>query len=245
MRLHILELDDLGPDAEARGVRFRDLFINWLAPALPEAQFSSTLVPAGEPLPAPGDYDAFILTGSRAGVYDDLPWMQPLKDFLLAAAAANVPVGGVCFGHQIMAATHGGMVDKYHGGWNIGRQEHDVTPNAQALFEGCETLPALSLHQDQVIVPPDSARIIVSSEASPHGALLYDGFPALSVQFHPEFQPQTVSSMLDAAPEGRMPEHVTTAARASLGGALDNALLGRAFARFYRQALADDANKPH
>ncbi len=237
MRLHILELDDLGPEMAARGVRFRDLFIDWLTPALPEATFSSTLVPAGARLPAPGAYDAYMLTGSRAGVYDNLPWMQPLQDFLREAAEKGVPVGGVCFGHQIMAAAHGGVIEKARGGWNVGRQQHQVAARARALFDGAATLSALSFHQDQVTRLPVGAEVIVASERSPHGGLLYD-FPAMSVQFHPEFRPRTVTTMLDNARPGGPPADVAAMARASLGGALDNQRIGQAFARFYRTALA-------
>ncbi len=237
VRLHILELDDLGPQMAARGVRFRDLFIDWLRPALPEAVFSSTLVPAGEALPEPGEYDAYMLTGSRAGVYDDLPWMQPLKDFVRMAARTGVPVGGVCFGHQIMAAAHGGLVEKALGGWNIGRQQHQVAAAARDLFGGADTLSALSFHQDQVTRLPVDANVTVASARSPHGGLRYD-FPAMSVQFHPEFRPQTVTAMLDNARAGGPPAEVAAAARASLDGALDNARIGLAFARFYRDALA-------
>jgi len=236
VRLHILELDDLGPQMAARGARFRDLFIDWLGPALPEAVFSSTLVPAGEPLPEPGEYDAYMLTGSRAGVYDDLPWMQPLKDFVRTAAQTGVPLGGVCFGHQIIAAAHGGMVEKARGGWNLGRQQHRIAAAARDLFGGAETVSALSFHQDQVTRLPVDAEVIVASERSPHGGLLYD-FPAMSVQFHPEFRPQTVTTMLDNARAGGPPADVAAAASASLDGALDNERIGQAFARFYRSAL--------
>lgn len=238
MRLHILELDDLGPDARERGVRFRDLFIDWLRPALPEAEFSATLVPAGEPLPAPTDYDAFILTGSRAGVYEDLSWMAPLAAFLREAARLRIPVGGVCFGHQIMAHAHGGAVAKYSGGWNLGQATHTIAPGARELFSGCAELNALSFHQDQVLTPPPSSEVIITSRRSPYGGLRYD-FPQMSVQFHPEFQPETVRALLERTGDSAIAPQLKLDACASMdAGDLDNEVVARAFAQFYRDALS-------
>ncbi|MFC0282104.1 type 1 glutamine amidotransferase [Camelimonas abortus] len=238
MRLHILELDEVEPEAEARGQRFRDLFVAWLKPALPEARFTSSLIVAGEPLPAPGDHDAFILTGSRHGVYEDLPWMRDVIAFLRAAAAVGAPVAGICFGHQIMAAAHGGEVRKYPGGWNIGRMGHRVAPSARPLFGGRDSLHVLSFHQDQVMRPPQGAEVLLGSERSPCGGLRYRDFPQMSVQFHPEFRPETVRLILRDGADPDIPAQAQRAALASLEeGPLDNDVVAAAFARFFREAL--------
>lgn len=66
-------------------------------------------VPAGE-LPAQGEHDAFLITGSPAGVYDPLPWIPRLLDFIRSAQGSKMV--GVCFGHQAMAEALGGHVEK-------------------------------------------------------------------------------------------------------------------------------------
>ena len=54
-------------------------------------------------MPASVDaHDAYIITGSKHGVYDDLPWIAPLMEFIRAAHNADIPLVGVCFG-QIVA----------------------------------------------------------------------------------------------------------------------------------------------
>src|SRR5688500_18244327 len=55
--------------------------------------------------------DAYVISGSTAGVYDDRAWIGPLKDFLVEAKGKAAMVG-VCFGHQIMAEAFGGKVEK-------------------------------------------------------------------------------------------------------------------------------------
>ena len=61
---------------------------------------------------SPHDCDAWLVTGSKYGVYDPEPWIEPLKEFLRQARDARVPLIGVCFGHQIMAEAFGGSAAK-------------------------------------------------------------------------------------------------------------------------------------
>ena len=73
----------------------------------------------------PEAYDAYLVTGSAAGVYDPEPWIAPLIDFLRAAKGRSKLVG-VCFGHQVMAEAFGGKVIKSPKGWGLGLQDYAV-----------------------------------------------------------------------------------------------------------------------
>jgi GMP synthase-like glutamine amidotransferase len=55
---------------------------------------------AGELPPLDGTFDAFVLSGSRHGAYEPLPWIADLLAWTRAAAAARQRLLGVCFGHQ-------------------------------------------------------------------------------------------------------------------------------------------------
>ena len=54
------------------------------------------------------DCDGWLITGSRHGTYEDHPFIKPLEEFIRTAHAANVPMVGICFGHQIIAQALGG-----------------------------------------------------------------------------------------------------------------------------------------
>src|SRR5690242_1301350 len=56
---------------------------------------------AGGQLPDPAAHGAYLVTGSPAGVYDPLPWIAPLQQFIREAREAKMV--GICFGHQVMA----------------------------------------------------------------------------------------------------------------------------------------------
>lgn len=236
MKICILETDRPPADLQARHGSFADMFERWLGPALPEARFSRVYVAADAPLPAnPADFDGYLITGSRAGVYEDHPWIAPLAAFLRRAGAAGVPLAGVCFGHQMLAHAFGGAVRRAEAGWVIGHQTHAPTDEGRALF-GPAPVGALSFHRDQIVALPPGTRRLLSNPRSPNGGLRYRDMPALSVQFHPEFDPAFVADLLDAAAGIRVPEPLAAEARAGLGAALDNARVARGFAAFLRRA---------
>lgn len=98
-------------------------------PAMFEAMLGSGFdiesfdVQAGE-LPEPGAHHAYLITGSPAGVYDPLPWIGPLQQFIRDAKDARMV--GVCFGHQVMAEALGGHVEKSDRGWGAGLHRYEV-----------------------------------------------------------------------------------------------------------------------
>lgn len=233
MKICILEADRPAEAFQPAHGTYAGMFERWLGAALPEARFSRIFVAGGEALPEdPTAFDGYLITGARAGVYEDHAWIAPLMDFLRAARAARVPLTGVCFGHQIMAQAFGGEVRKSKGGWVIGRQEHALTDDGAALF-GAGPLAALSFHQDQVVTPPAGARRVLSNAASPNGGFRYD-FPALSVQFHPEFAPAYIRDLLVAAAGIRVPQDLAQTALDSLAAPLDGERVAKGFADFLR-----------
>lgn len=233
MHLCIYEADRPTPEHQARFGTYADMFESWLAPALPEARFSRVFIAAGEAPPAPGTVDGVLITGSRAGVHDGDDWINDLKAHLVQLRAACIPMGGICFGHQIIAEAFGGTVARSDTGWTIGRHVHAASPLGASLF-GREELAALSFHQDQVVAPPPEARPLMSSPPSPHGGFQYD-FQALTVQVHPELDAAYVRTLLHSSAVGNFPETTIAEALATLEASVEAAAFAKGFAHFYRQ----------
>lgn len=125
--------------------------------------------------------DAYVLSGSRHGAYEDHAFIPPLEDFIRQANARRVPLVGICFGHQIIAQALGGKVEKFSGGWGIGVHDYAID-----LGTGLKTMSLNAMHQDQVVVKPEGARVIGTSAFCKNAALAY-GDHIVTFQPHPEF----------------------------------------------------------
>ena len=169
--------------------------------------------------------DGWLITGSKHGAYDDLPWIAPLETLIRAAYAADIPMVGICFGHQIMAQALGGRVEKFSGGWSVGRVDYE--------FDG-ETLPLYAWHQDQVVARPPEAQIVSSTDFCENAALLY-GNRAFTIQPHPEIDQTYLKGLLDTRAPGVVPETLQQSARARLGASTDSAYLAKVFALFFKE----------
>jgi GMP synthase-like glutamine amidotransferase len=150
----------------------------------------------GEYPAAPEDNDAYIVTGSSAGVYDDAPWIGELMDFL-RAAKGRAKLVGVCFGHQAMAQAFGGQVVKSPKGWGIGEHEYAVTSH-EPWMDGAGTIRLPASHQDQVVSLPPGAEVIAASAFTPLAGLAWRDQPAISIQPHPEFEPAYAGALIEA-----------------------------------------------
>lgn len=175
--------------------------------------------------PAADDvYDAFLITGSAAGVHDDLPWIAQLATFL-REMRGKARLVGLCFGHQVMAHAFGGTVARSPDGWGMGLHDYAITaPEAWMAETAAVAIPVM--HQDQVVTPPPEARVVGGSAFTPHAILAY-GDDALSFQCHPEFEPAYVASLIELR-RHLLPDQVTADAFiASLDRDNDRAVMGR------------------
>ncbi|MFD2648074.1 type 1 glutamine amidotransferase [Devosia albogilva] len=188
----------------------------------------------GEALPDPSGLDGIVITGSPAGVYEDHPWLDPLRDFIRRAYAANTPMLGICFGHQIMADALGGVVTKSEKGWGIGRHTYQVTARPAFMADAPEALSVACSHQDQVIEAPSEAEVILASEFTPNAGLAYRNGAALSFQPHPEFEDDYAQALAEMR-RGRAPDAVVDSAVASLERASDSRILSDYIARFFTE----------
>ena len=135
----------------------------------------------------PRDADAWVITGSKHGAYEDHPFIPPLEDFVRAVRDADVPMVGICFGHQIVAQALGGVVEKFRDGWAVGRTAYEI--------EGMGEVHLNAWHQDQVTVIPPGARVVGQSGHCATAALSY-GPRLWTIQPHPEFTNERIALMV-------------------------------------------------
>ncbi len=173
------------------------------------------------------DADGWLVTGSRFGAYEDHDWIPSLEDFLRQSYASEIPIVGICFGHQVLAQALGGKVEKSQAGWSA-RAEH----YRPAGFPDGITL--IAWHQDQVTELPADARVVGSSDFCPYAALVY-GTRAYTIQPHPEFNDDFAFGLIEAR-RAILPEGVADRAEASLGVKTSSAELARYIADFFNRS---------
>ncbi|MDG2231472.1 MAG: type 1 glutamine amidotransferase [Paracoccaceae bacterium] len=139
--------------------------------------------------------DCWVITGSRHGVYENLPFIEPLKALVRDIYNLKIPLVGVCFGHQVIAQALGGQVEKYSGGWSVGATDYE--------FEG-QTVSLNAWHQDQVVALPADARVLGSSPFCKYAFLGY-GENVFTVQAHPEFDSRFINGLIDTRGRGLVP----------------------------------------
>jgi GMP synthase (glutamine-hydrolysing) len=166
-------------------------FPHWfrLCAALSPVRVQVIDVAAGETLPPPGSVAGALITGSAAMVTDRAAWSERTAAWIREAMDVQLPMFGVCYGHQLMAHALGGRVDYLPGGREIGTLPIELTA-AAAADPLASRLPASfrahTTHEQSVLEAPPGAHVLARSARDPHHLLRY-GPNAMSVQFHPEF----------------------------------------------------------
>lgn len=158
--------------------------------------------------------DAYLCTGSRWSVYEDVPWIHDLKTFVRRVYETHTPFIGICFGHQVMAAALGGNVEKSNYGWGVGVQDLEILQTETWMQPAQQTLKLHYMHQDQVTRLPENSVLLGRSEHCPVGAFRV-GETMLGIQAHPEFTHEYSATLLTDRIE-RIGSDRVQAARASL-----------------------------
>jgi len=186
-----------------------------------------------EPLPA-GGRDPVVVTGSPAMVTEQAPWMAAAEEWLRGLVAREVPVLGICFGHQLLAHALGGAVDDA-----AARREYGmvtVAVNARGagdplLAALAPSFPAYASHRESVARLPDGAAVLAATGSDPHTAFRF-GRSAWGVQFHPEFTADVTRAYVERhraslAEIGRDPDAVLAAVGPSPSAAVLTAFARR------------------
>ena len=134
--------------------------------------------------------DAWLVTGSKFGVYDPEPWIKRLKHLLVEIRTAGLPIIGVCFGHQIIAEAFGGRAEKSDKGWGAGAHQYRTVEKPTWMAAAPDRFAMHAMHQDQVTALPEDAVVLAESPFCPIAMAAYgerEVPDAITIQPHPEF----------------------------------------------------------
>ncbi len=137
----------------------------------------------------PEEADGWLVSGSPLGVYELHEFLPPLRRLLERIVAAQLPMVGICFGHQAIAQALGGRVEKFAGGWQVGRQTYDVAGLGQVALN--------TWHQDQVLEAPPGTEVIAQAPGCAIAGLAL-GQALRTLQPHPEITSACLRALVDA-----------------------------------------------
>ncbi|GAB4178299.1 MAG: glutamine amidotransferase [Calditrichia bacterium] len=140
-------------------------------------------------------YESVIITGSHSNVTEQPPWQQNLMRLIEQFLHQQIPVLGICYGHQLLATIFGGEVQFHPNGGEYGITIIEKTEQASndPIFAHMPShFYGYVSHSQTVSTLPDSATTLAFSQMEPHQAVRYDKH-VWGVQFHPEFSRQITS----------------------------------------------------
>jgi GMP synthase (glutamine-hydrolysing) len=165
-----------------------------------------------------------ILSGGPNSVYEsDTPIAPPIVFEL------DVPVLGICYGMQTMAAQLGGKVENAHtrefGYAEIRAHNHSpLLENIQDKTnpEGHGLLDVWMSHGDKVTTLPPQFKVIASNASTPIAGMMHETKNFYGVQFHPEVThtkqgfnilKKFVNQICACKPSWTMPNYIETAVK--------------------------------
>ncbi|MGB1285738.1 MAG: type 1 glutamine amidotransferase, partial [Aggregatilineales bacterium] len=141
-------------------------------------------------------YDAYLITGSVAGVYEDFDWIQQLMVVVQEAYAKQKKIFGICFGHQLISQAFGGQVVKADSGYRIGVFDTEIVNAPDWLNTDVESRNVVYFHQDRVIDLPDNATLIATTPGYDNSMYHIDN-QVFCMQAHPEQSRESLLKFLN------------------------------------------------
>jgi len=235
--LGILDCDELAAPLKQEYHNYSHMFETLFSFAT-GIRYREYAVVEGELPQSVNECGAYLITGSKTGVYDDVHWLPGLRDFIQNAYARDTRLVGICFGHQLLADTLGGKAEVSSKGWGLGaRTEHLLAgddPLCPEVMRQNRHVRLLYSHQDQVVSLPPGATALYGSDFCPYAAFLIPE-KVLAFQGHPEFTKAYLSRLMALREkQGRYRENDYQVALGTLNESVDSEKVSRWIVNFLR-----------
>lgn len=155
-------------------------------------------VAEGQELPNFDEVTSVIISGSMAMVTDKPDWAMRASEWLKEAEKRNIPMLGICFGHQLLAYTFGGKVDWHPCGMQFKTKMIEVTKEGETdllMSKMPKTFLAnVGNSQSVTQLPPGAVRVCTNETEVNASFRLKDNI--WGIQFHPEINDEYLKAIL-------------------------------------------------
>lgn len=241
MKLGILQMDELPDDFNSRYGGLVTIYSHLLGPGF---EYEIFQVLNGQVPDDLHQVDGYLLGGSRDSAYTDKAPIKTVLSLVAGIHREEIPLVGICFGHQAVALSLGGEVSASPRGWEVGLRSIELSPEARqaSFFSHLDNSVNLStFHHDEVTKLPAGAVLLASNEFSRNQAYALDNI--LCFQSHPEFTRDLLKYFIDSN-RNNISDDDKAAALESLALPNDNLEVGKAIRKFLlrKQSFAKTPN---
>jgi GMP synthase-like glutamine amidotransferase len=196
MKIGILNCDYVKPHRQEFGHAFADMFVDLFDEHCPELCCQTYHITDGHYPASPDECDGYLITGSHRGVYENEVWIQQARSYVQTLFEVNKKMVGVCFGHQLLADSLGGRVEKSEKGWGIGAHQTIILNKKNWMSPDLDSYTLNVCHQDQVLDLPPNAERLAGNNHCPN-SLFVVGNQCLGIQSHPEISSAYLDTILE------------------------------------------------
>ncbi|MES0491900.1 MAG: hypothetical protein ABUK01_18030 [Leptospirales bacterium] len=238
MKIALLVCGDVDKTFQHNSGSYPDMFVRLFAGTENNTDQQVELVPFDVRLNNyPRDltvFDGFLTTGSSLSVYENLTWLYELKNFIRKLYKNGHKYFGVCFGHQLIAESLGGKVEKSSKGWMVGVNQTKIEKPQTWMTPEKSDCMVISCHQDQVVTLPPESEVIGYSLGCPY-SMIKVGDHFIGIQGHPEFTKDYALPLIESR-QDKIPIDTIEAAKLSFEISPDNTLLRTWIINFFSES---------
>jgi GMP synthase (glutamine-hydrolysing) len=199
--IYIIKTGDTFEHIKAKYGDFEDWILKHITNS--SLEIKTINVQEDEPLPSIKECAGVIITGSHAMVSDELAWSIKLEKYLVDLQKDQIPILGICYGHQLLAKALGGESKDNPKGKEVGTAVISFTCKDcdDRLFSTVPTtFWAHTTHaQTAEVLPPGSVSFASSRLDNNH--IVKFAKNVWGVQFHPEFDEEIMKEYIKAQKE--------------------------------------------